>query len=339
MNVREYIVDLMADPGTLIPSDTAAVVDHDESSLSSSPWSRDEDTSRVTSSRSGLTSSSEECSEFGAQDSTEERSIEVPKKSLPLIPKNIKKEKKAGAIPLRPSHHSHARSPSWTEGVSSPAARKMKVKDVSQYMIDAAKENPQLAQKLHDVLLESGVVAPANLFTEVYNEQESGQSQMYLDHPRFLPILPSHNKAHTSSKSEVHPVQYKTNVPAAAAAAAAAAAVVASSIVVAASRSTNDPNIELPVAAAATVTAAAVVATGMPDLVDCPRRDGEGVFGESDVEVAREVDRVSDRSAGNDSTKSEVSLEDVSDCEIAWEDITLGDRIGLGRVLDLSVSY
>jgi len=27
-------------------------------------------------------------------------------------------------------------------------------------MIDAAKENPQLPQKLHDVLLESGVVAP-----------------------------------------------------------------------------------------------------------------------------------------------------------------------------------
>ncbi|KAL5726729.1 hypothetical protein ACHQM5_009743 [Ranunculus cassubicifolius] len=47
----------------------------------------------------------------------------------------------------------------------------MKVKDVSQYMIDAAKENPDLAQKLHDVLLESGVVAPANLFSEIYAGQ------------------------------------------------------------------------------------------------------------------------------------------------------------------------
>ncbi|XP_016200202.1 pentatricopeptide repeat-containing protein At5g46100-like [Arachis ipaensis] len=37
-------------------------------------------------------------------------------------------------------------------------------------MIDASKENPHLAQKLHDVLLESGVIAPPNLFSEIYNE-------------------------------------------------------------------------------------------------------------------------------------------------------------------------
>ncbi|KAI7747040.1 hypothetical protein M8C21_029981, partial [Ambrosia artemisiifolia] len=112
----------------------------------------------------------------------------------------------------------------------------------------------------------------------------------------------------------------------AAAAAAAAAAVVASSMVVAATRSTNNPNIELPVAAAATVTAAAVVATGLPSFVDRPRRDGQGEFGNLQ---ASEND-VADRSAGNDSLNSDVSLKDVSDCEISWEDITLGERIGLG---------
>lgn len=42
--------------------------------------------------------------------------------------------------------------------------QEIKVDDVSQYMIDAAKENPRLTQKVHDVLLESGVVAPPNLF-------------------------------------------------------------------------------------------------------------------------------------------------------------------------------
>nr|XP_043632519.1 probable serine/threonine-protein kinase SIS8 isoform X2 [Erigeron canadensis] len=357
---REYIVDLMADPGTLILSDTAHV-DHDESSFSSSPWSPDDDPSRLTF-RSGLTTSSEECSEFGSHekrawithlDPTQERPDQEPEKSSSLISTKIQTEDIIGEIPLRPSHHSHARSPSWTEGVSSPAVRKMKVKDVSQYMIDAAKENPQLAQKLHDVLLESGVVAPANLFTEVYDEQddtrvpnqnneESGkwdrskttEGQSHLDHPRFLPSLPSTN-AHAkpaSSPSEVNPAHYATKVPAAAAA-AAAAAVVASSMMVAATRSTTDSNIELPVAAAATVTAAAVVATGLPSLVDCPRRDGEGEFGNllaRENDVAQEGERVSDRSAGNDSTISEVSLEDVADCEIAWEDITLGERIGLG---------
>ncbi|XP_076913295.1 putative serine/threonine-protein kinase SIS8 isoform X2 [Bidens hawaiensis] len=275
---REYIIDLMADPGTLIPSH----IDHNESSSSSSPWSRDDDTSRsrVTSSQSGQTTSSEECLDFEAH------------------------QNKIGELPIKSYNYSHARSPSWTEGVSSPAARKMKVKDVSQYMIDAAKENPHLAQKLHDVLLESGVVAPPNLFNVVYDEHEDrtmGQSQFDRP-PRFLPSLPL-------SQSKV-PV----------AAAAAAAAVVASSMVVAATRSTNDPNVDLPVAAAATVTAAAVVATGLPNFMDGQRRDGEGQFGnlqsgENDVA---------------DSLNSEVSLDDVADCEIAWEEITLGERIGLG---------
>ena len=38
-------------------------------------------------------------------------------------------------------------------------------------MIDAAKENPQLAQKLHHVLVKSGVVTPRNLFSEIYDEE------------------------------------------------------------------------------------------------------------------------------------------------------------------------
>ena len=340
----------MADPGTLIPSDTAITeesnANHDESSSSSSPWSRDEDASRATTSRSGLTTSSEECSDFKNLDSIQERSDGVTHVPKPLVPKNKKREEKLGEISLRPSYQSHARSPSWTEGVSSPAVRKMKVKDVSQYMIDAAKENPQLAQKLHDVLLESGVVAPANLFTEVYDEQEEDSRPTQdkekttlgqLDHhPRFLPNLPSHNvpTKHASSQAEVNPVQNATKVPAAAAAAAAAAAVVASSMVAAATRSTPDPNIDLPIAAAATATAAAVVATGLPDVLN-PTRDEQG-GGENDV--AREGDRVSDRSAGNDSTISEVSLDDVADCEIAWEDITIGERIGLGTQLSAKFS-
>jgi len=41
----------------------------------------------------------------------------------------------------------------------------------SLYMIDAAKENPQLAQKLHHVLVKSGVVTPRNLFSEIYDEE------------------------------------------------------------------------------------------------------------------------------------------------------------------------
>ncbi|XP_027357557.1 probable serine/threonine-protein kinase SIS8 isoform X2 [Abrus precatorius] len=188
---REYIVDLMADPGTLIPSDvTGSHMEYDESSFVASPSSRDLDSSHVASSSSGIGSSYEESSDLGMLDKGnrskhfsylgKESDISRPTsgKEESTRPTNeFKSSHNVAKImgqeaPSRSNHpHVHARSPSWTEGISSPAVRRMKVKDVSLYMIDAAKENPYLAQKLHDVLLESGVVAPPNLFSGIYHEE------------------------------------------------------------------------------------------------------------------------------------------------------------------------
>ncbi|PSR96528.1 Serine/threonine-protein kinase [Actinidia chinensis var. chinensis] len=432
---REYIVDLVADPGTLIPSDAAeSRIEYEESFSSTSPFSREVDSSHVASSSSGVGSSYEEHSESGTLErryqsrnltavgnESDDTGEYLPSENLKPIkgeeackmsddygtPCNVKKEP-VREIPIRPNQPSlHARSPSWTEGVSSPAVRRMKVKDVSKYMIDAAKENPHLAQKLHDVLLESGVVAPPNLFREIYSEQlnvsmveakspteynaqnkKSDESQTTKGRdvhnlPRFLPPLPYHgvhskgsphgqpehmldSKQVTgqpvSSQSEVTPPIYVKNVPVAAAA-AAAAAVVASSMVVAVAKTSADSSLELPVAAAATATAAAVVATTAAvgkqceNLVTCAQypsgeavlinpREGTRSDGDADAAVHEsrdsgdqkqdsfganpEGERVSDRSTGNDSTKSDTTLDDAMDCEILWEDITLGERIGLG---------
>ncbi|KAL8110951.1 hypothetical protein AgCh_026642 [Apium graveolens] len=423
---REYIVDLMADPGTLIPSDTTGSDIEYERSFFSTPLAAD--SSSTASSGSGVTNSYEQPLErqvselrsrynvSSAENKLDERSelvastssilhskAEEGSKALSAIPGNSGKEM-VREIPRRSNYSfPHARSPSWTEGVSSPAAHKMKVKDVSQYMIDAAKENPQLAQKLHDVLLESGVVAPPDLFTEIYQEQvdmEKAEQNIPSEKdkrirtnddtlrnkgkpdnvwPRFLPPLPSQGalakRGHSgqsedpsgvkevgervSLQSDVAPRKHVKNVPVAAA--AAAAAVVASSMVVAAARTTADNNSELPVAAAATATAAAMVATTVAvgnqlENVDdhspsaatpffnplgCARNDGDADAtiheprgsGNQLPDAARgnpEGERTSDRSAGNDSTRSDTSLEDVSDCEIPWEDITIGERIGLG---------
>ncbi|XP_076935052.1 putative serine/threonine-protein kinase SIS8 [Bidens hawaiensis] len=321
---REYIVDLMADPGTLIPSDTAGGLNLDYAeSFSSSPWSRDEDSSYyLASSTSNFTTSTDYMEENDHKHSS--GLSQQPIKSKESLPPKAQKDK------IGNSQDAHARSPSWTEGISSLTVRKMKVKDVSQYMMEAAKENPNLAQKLHDVLLESGVVAPPDLFTQVYEEESESESQSQSQgQPRFLPPLPHPTKA--TSQSDSNPVQYMRNVPAAAAAAAAAAAV-ASSMVVAATKTISDLNMQLPVAAAATVTAAVMVATTAIsqnenlNVLECsPRKDGD--MGQH--EVGQEGERISDRSS-NESTVSEVSLDDVADCEIAWEDITLGERIGLG---------
>ncbi|KFK25446.1 hypothetical protein AALP_AA8G116200 [Arabis alpina] len=55
-------------------------------------------------------------------------------------------------------------------------AQKVKVKNVSKYVISAAK-NPEFAQKLHAVLLESGASPPPDLFTDV-NTQNLREKNM-----------------------------------------------------------------------------------------------------------------------------------------------------------------
>ncbi|KAG5618921.1 hypothetical protein H5410_018745 [Solanum commersonii] len=421
---REYIVDLMADPGTLIPSDTSGTQgDYEESILSISPSSKDVD-SHTGSSSSGVACSSEDHSEYGIEERKSRFGEISAGNESPSTGNSEKKKgnnnsddftklrtvKEQGLEPSSRTGHarspySHTRSPSWTEGISSPAVRRMKAKDVSLYMIDAAKENPQLAQKLHDVLLESGVVAPPNLFTEVYSEQldaspvegksrsedmesqgrdevEKIKSQVDLDCNNFLPPLAYHAMSkvnprgpfdphldggevsgqHVSPHSELAAAKFTKNMPVAAAA-AAAAAVVASSMVAAAAKTTYGSNADLPVAAAVTATAAAVVATTaavakqyenletsahLPNnpafflnIIDPKRvdKDADGAVtekGGSGDQVHEalganyEGERVSDRSTGNDSVKSDVTLDDVADCEIPMEEITLGERIGLG---------
>lgn len=431
---REYIVDLMADPGTLIPSDaTGSHAEFDELLLAVSPMSGD--SSHAAFSSSGVTSSYEEQIEFGTSDKRSRfRTVaasgngsinegealagvnltrpimvkeEARKSSEDLEDQSNLNELEGREIPGRPNYpYTHARSPSWTEGVSSPAVRRMKVKDVSEYMIDAAKENPHLAQKLHNVLLESGVIAPPNLFSEIYPRQldasaaetkspaedkplignkndkshqvgiQDTKGQDDRSAPRFLPPLPPYRPHLRTaipwgapeqpkpveglgfnpplelweatgqsmlSQSDATPPVYVKNVPVAAAA-AAAAAVVASSMVVAAAKSNADSNLELPVAAAATATAAAVVATtaavnkqyeagvksdGDPDSGGSEPRGSDNQ--ESDaMGVNSEGERVSDRSTGNESAKSDIALDDVAECEIQLEEISLGERIGLG---------
>ncbi|KAB2001367.1 hypothetical protein ES319_D12G297900v1 [Gossypium barbadense] len=390
---REYIVDLMADPGTLIPSDTdGSHVEYDDSFFSSGPLSRDIDSTHMASSTSGVGSSLEDgkgdfsaCLNLSGATSSGEQSKESTGDFK--TPSSMEKEP-VRELPNRPNYpYVRARSPSWTEGISSPSVRRMQVKDVSQYVIDVAKENPQLAQKLHDVLLESGVVVPPNLFTGVYSEQldtsnievrlpveikdENGKgtgprnskNQNDFRPSHCLPPLP-HQKVHAKasspydqpehlksveglrvtcpvdtrevirppvlSQSEAASIQYATSFPVAAAAAAAA---VASSMVVTAKRLDTDSNVELPVAA----VAMAATSTAVMKQTDCNDRDANlagcehiSKRGQDAWRVNSEGERMSDKSAGNDSSKSDNALDDVAECEIPWEEITLGERIGLG---------
>lgn len=64
-----------------------------------------------------------------------------------------------------PSPHRLCQSSSVTGGKAS-SAQKKRVKNVSKYVISAAK-NPEFAQKLHAVLLESGASPPPDLFSDI----------------------------------------------------------------------------------------------------------------------------------------------------------------------------
>lgn len=71
------------------------------------------------------------------------------------------------------------------EGLSSggekpSAAKKLQVKDVSKYVISAAK-NPDFAQKLHAVLLENGASPSSDMFSNI-NPQYQGEENMLAKH-------------------------------------------------------------------------------------------------------------------------------------------------------------
>lgn len=78
-------MDLMADPGALIPADVAGShVEYDGSPFSASPLSRDVDSSQAASSSSGVGSSLEEIQILGYQIGNQSFGISVPQRNMIL---------------------------------------------------------------------------------------------------------------------------------------------------------------------------------------------------------------------------------------------------------------
>ncbi|XP_057957871.1 probable serine/threonine-protein kinase SIS8 [Malania oleifera] len=183
-NGSEYIIDLMGAPGALIPvevpsghlqnlgsdvrsssvvtgtvEDPCLVPDRDQmkgiETLAVSPYH-------------------DEVAEFCSSNSEYEaiQSIESDEKHAK---KNRAERFEHDFGKLLPSlRRSHECSSPFSRKSSS--AQKMKVKDVSKYVISAAK-NPEFAQKLHAVLLESGASPPPDLFMDI-NSQDLGEQNM-----------------------------------------------------------------------------------------------------------------------------------------------------------------
>ncbi|KHG13620.1 Serine/threonine-protein kinase CTR1 [Gossypium arboreum] len=180
-NGSEYIIDLMGAPGTLIPAEVPSChllnsalgvrgfTDLTEASrgsrllLDQGIENMAVSATLDTSSKAGALRSVEFVSSQTNKDernfpgrAVSERSEQDLGKLLPSAPKS---SECVSAIHDKPS-----------------AAQKRKVKNVSKYVISAAKD-PEFAQKLHAVLLESGASPPPDLFMDI-NSQDLGEQCM-----------------------------------------------------------------------------------------------------------------------------------------------------------------
>ncbi|XP_057831140.1 probable serine/threonine-protein kinase SIS8 isoform X1 [Cryptomeria japonica] len=191
---REFIIDLMGAPGTLIPVETPRTVHAQSPVLDKSNTGQvilaqavQDLCSTLEEKDIGLFVDRREAAGQSNNDSGDckwkDEKLNLDAASSRVLESGMKDVK----LNERPQFHCieqglgksnslfnrPRRSPSWTEGVASPAEQ-MKVKNVSQCVI-AANENPDFAQRLHAVLLESGVPAPPHLFDDISSQQFAGQ--------------------------------------------------------------------------------------------------------------------------------------------------------------------
>ncbi|PRQ27956.1 putative protein kinase TKL-CTR1-DRK-2 family [Rosa chinensis] len=171
----EYIIDLMGAPGTLIPAEVPtsqlpnsffAIRSFQDPTEMPTELPKDlcllqAEGTAMSAAPPGLerastfgSSRSEETSYAGVQTKDDQRSV-VDENQIEILKSELE-------TPLKSKSCGSSSGPSG----KATSAQKRKVKNVSRYVISAAK-NPEFAQKLHAVLLESGASPPPDLFSDM----------------------------------------------------------------------------------------------------------------------------------------------------------------------------
>ncbi|KAL1834579.1 hypothetical protein ACET3Z_004230 [Daucus carota] len=162
----EYIIDLMGAPGTLIPAevpscnlqnfglDTRSYTDISDTVIGHERVVTASSSNSVTASSEGIPSKKDD-KNVGDKNQMERFEYDFGK----LLPSLCKSNEGLSSGGEKPS-----------------AAKKLQVKDVSKYVISAAK-NPDFAQKLHAVLLENGASPSSDMFSNT-NPQYLGEDNM-----------------------------------------------------------------------------------------------------------------------------------------------------------------
>ncbi|KAK9102579.1 hypothetical protein Sjap_019833 [Stephania japonica] len=188
----EYIIDLMGAPGTLIPAEIPS--NHVESGITDlmNPVAIEHPIKDLKLMLDGINSQAENRNRImggiysdvnfrqrtGApvSDETSIAGIQLKQCNVNLDEKNRTEKFEYEFGKLLPSIQKSNRGLSGITGKPSPA-QKMKIKDVSKYVINAA-QNPEFAQKLHAVLLQSGASPPPDLFSDLASDHHSGEQEV-----------------------------------------------------------------------------------------------------------------------------------------------------------------
>ncbi|XP_042507381.1 probable serine/threonine-protein kinase SIS8 isoform X2 [Macadamia integrifolia] len=177
----EYIIDLMGAPGTLIPAEIPnyclqkSGLDERSSvniaqNVVDSCFALDKgnyQSENQTTTFGGLPSHLDHVSQVSSLGSNEasDIGIQTKKDDANMSEKNQTERFEYEFGKLLPSLHRPHESSSGTGGKTS-SVQNVKVTDVSKYVISAA-QDPEFAQKLHAVLLESGASPPPDLFSDL----------------------------------------------------------------------------------------------------------------------------------------------------------------------------
>ncbi|KAB2627893.1 serine/threonine-protein kinase EDR1 [Pyrus ussuriensis x Pyrus communis] len=339
-SASEYIIDLMGAPGTLIPAEVptsqlpnsffairsfqdatelpkdVCLARAEGSGMLAVPSDLDI-VSRAGSSRS------EEASYAGIQ-TKDDRRIVVDENQMESSSSDM-------GTPLRSLRKSCESSSGTTEKATS--AQKRKVKNVSKYVISAAK-NPEFAQKLHAVLLESGASPPADLFSDMnpqYLHEDKLLGQMNADGKlvddgihNYLVQLLSGNELSTQTAAEVSYANFDNLLK-------------QSSLDLAEQRNESETN-KFSLLLDTVEEGFVIVSGGTSEttqicnpVLDNPPMNSKA-FNEYKESVSKPMDRCNSGLCTSCDSHYEryPALGEVAEWEILWEDLQIGERIGIG---------
>ncbi|OVA08444.1 Protein kinase domain [Macleaya cordata] len=190
----EYIIDLMGAPGALIPAEIpsnhleetrldvmSSAIATVEQTVKDSCLALDKVNLQSENKNGTLEVGSlvpDVAPKAGCSGSNEASGVSIQSKGKDVNPveKNQTERFEHEFGKLLPSLRKSREGLSGTGGKAS-SAQKMKVKDVSKYVISAA-QNPEFAQKLHAVLLESGASPPPDLFSDIAPPREPEEQKV-----------------------------------------------------------------------------------------------------------------------------------------------------------------